>query len=687
MLERSRFEHELEDLFSGSHPTAELEAGTGLNSFGEAGGGRISRKNRKDPPASEVVKVAGRWEEIPLHRKAAEAHRKMVEAARADGIAYPLLLPTSGYRPASKRRMQAWKDAIKRYGSVEEARKWVAPPSTSPHRTGRAIDLWMGSSNDSSNVSKQKRTKAYLWLKNNAQRFGFYNYWREPWHWEYNPTAAQEGSGGAVTGLIHSGLGFLTDMLNRGLIAGSVFRIIQRGGRDENKLTNELFFSRHPERNRRPIQKGEQDAMQEWRTIRDQVIRPLLERLQATAPLSAAGTARPANSRPENTGPDWLRGMLKKGSISLRVFSALMGGERNENKLTDLLFHDRHPERKGRSIDANREPGAVEEWKGLRNRIVRPLLERLQATPKIPGTVVPGQKAASNPSAVTSNSSQQWGAHVKVQVLPKTVERINSFHRLIEKYSRQFGVDVSVIKGIIAAESGGHPDSGQGESGYKDLMQAEKGGDQLDPATSIYTGAKKYQKFTKSLGNFLQQYKLDINKMDKATRLKWVLASYNACPVTVMKAVEYAMKSSGRIDDWLNPENYQKALIFTGAYRSSGYTDKCLKGKTQEEVASILQKDSGKPFHEIQKAYFRNGKWNVAGMKKALTKIARAAADSYRFGKKGRNWRTVPDPPPLNVIQNQAPWIMMCWVKTKHGNTPEYLSKAVAYMQYFDRHP
>jgi LAS superfamily LD-carboxypeptidase LdcB len=30
-------------------------------------------------------------------------------------------------------------------------------------------------------------TPAYRWLVAHAERFGFYPYDLEPWHWEYNP--------------------------------------------------------------------------------------------------------------------------------------------------------------------------------------------------------------------------------------------------------------------------------------------------------------------------------------------------------------------------------------------------------------------------------------------------------------------------------------------------------------------
>lgn len=151
------------------------------------GGGRI--KDKRDPHPSNITTVTGTGRrQIPLQRHAAQAWRAMVAAARADGIAHPLLLPTSGYRSRA-RQEKLWRNALRKYGSTQVARRWVAPPGGSAHQSGRAIDLYLGGRNSSSNVSNLRRTRAYKWLVSNARRFGFYPYQREPWHWEYNPPA------------------------------------------------------------------------------------------------------------------------------------------------------------------------------------------------------------------------------------------------------------------------------------------------------------------------------------------------------------------------------------------------------------------------------------------------------------------------------------------------------------------
>src|SRR5215213_1347675 len=152
------------------------------------GGGRI--KNKQPPDRAEVVSVRGVGQrQIPLHRLAATALQALIDAARADGLAEPLLRPVSGFRDPA-RQAQLWQRALAKYGSPQEARKWVAPPGGSAHQSGRAIDFYLGGRNASNNVAQLRTLPAYRWLVTNARRFGFYPYEREPWHWEYNPPVA-----------------------------------------------------------------------------------------------------------------------------------------------------------------------------------------------------------------------------------------------------------------------------------------------------------------------------------------------------------------------------------------------------------------------------------------------------------------------------------------------------------------
>ena len=62
----------------------------------------------------------------------------------------------------------------------------------SPHRTGLALDLYVGEAPgfkpDSSadpNRLFMTNTPTYRWLLANAGKYGFVNYPFEPWHWEW----------------------------------------------------------------------------------------------------------------------------------------------------------------------------------------------------------------------------------------------------------------------------------------------------------------------------------------------------------------------------------------------------------------------------------------------------------------------------------------------------------------------
>lgn len=133
-----------------------------------------------------AVQGIGR-QRVSLHRHAAAAVDAMIRAARSDGLSEPMLRPVSGFR-SPDRQARLWRQALARYGSPDEARKWVAPPGSSAHQSGRAVDLYLAPDTTSSgNVAGLRNTVGYRWLVGNARRFGFYPYEREPWHWEYNP--------------------------------------------------------------------------------------------------------------------------------------------------------------------------------------------------------------------------------------------------------------------------------------------------------------------------------------------------------------------------------------------------------------------------------------------------------------------------------------------------------------------
>ncbi|HLK23959.1 MAG TPA: D-alanyl-D-alanine carboxypeptidase family protein [Caulobacteraceae bacterium] len=128
---------------------------------------------------------------VVLRPAALAALRRMVAAARREQpeiAADPKLLTVfSGYRDPVA-------DAVR--CEAQENCQGLVRATCSAHRTGLAVDLYLGSapgfaadSSDPANRLYQSRTPAYRWLVANAGRFGFVNYVYEPWHWEW--TGAQ----------------------------------------------------------------------------------------------------------------------------------------------------------------------------------------------------------------------------------------------------------------------------------------------------------------------------------------------------------------------------------------------------------------------------------------------------------------------------------------------------------------
>lgn len=158
-------------------PASELSA--------KSGKGRVPHRN---PPASVVtiegIDKPGKPKSIELETETAAAYLRLVEHARSDGFEAPLFLVVSGYR-SRKRQAELWNQALTKYGTAEQARKWVAPPGSSAHETGCAVDLWLGYPCRSELNGAIKSSDAYKWLKEHACDHGFNPYEREGWHWEY----------------------------------------------------------------------------------------------------------------------------------------------------------------------------------------------------------------------------------------------------------------------------------------------------------------------------------------------------------------------------------------------------------------------------------------------------------------------------------------------------------------------
>ena len=111
-----------------------------------------------------------------LNPEAAAAYEKMVQAAKAENVAWGI---TDSYR-----NYEQQVDVAKRKGLYSQG-GLAAEPGTSNHGWGAAVDL---------DFKNGASGNPFEWLKNNASKFGFTNIPREDWHWEHKQSAKNLGA-------------------------------------------------------------------------------------------------------------------------------------------------------------------------------------------------------------------------------------------------------------------------------------------------------------------------------------------------------------------------------------------------------------------------------------------------------------------------------------------------------------
>jgi D-alanyl-D-alanine carboxypeptidase len=104
------------------------------------------------------------------------ALRRAGAAAADDGVE---LRVNSGWR-SPEYQARLLRGAIAKYGSAEEAARWVATPETSAHVAGVAADIGP--------------PESARWLSEHGARYGLCQIYRnEPWHYELRPEAIEHG--------------------------------------------------------------------------------------------------------------------------------------------------------------------------------------------------------------------------------------------------------------------------------------------------------------------------------------------------------------------------------------------------------------------------------------------------------------------------------------------------------------
>jgi D-alanyl-D-alanine carboxypeptidase len=104
------------------------------------------------------------------------ALRQAATDAAGDGVEFYV---DSGWR-SPEYQGQLLHEAVSKYGSEEEAARWVATPNTSAHVSGDAVDIGP--------------FDATAWLSEHGAEYGLCQiYSNEPWHYELRPEAIDHG--------------------------------------------------------------------------------------------------------------------------------------------------------------------------------------------------------------------------------------------------------------------------------------------------------------------------------------------------------------------------------------------------------------------------------------------------------------------------------------------------------------
>jgi D-alanyl-D-alanine carboxypeptidase len=102
--------------------------------------------------------------------------RRAATDAADDGVKF---FVESAWR-SPKYQEQLFREAVSKYGSEEEAARWVAAPNRSAHVSGDAVDM--------------AHSDATAWLSEHGAEYGLCPiYGNEPWHYELRPEAIDHG--------------------------------------------------------------------------------------------------------------------------------------------------------------------------------------------------------------------------------------------------------------------------------------------------------------------------------------------------------------------------------------------------------------------------------------------------------------------------------------------------------------
>ena len=145
----------------------------------------------------DLIEFKDEGRSFQLHPDAFSAWKKMKDAARTEGIS---LYIVSAFR-SFERQSEIIEQKREKGVSEEDILKVSAPPGSSEHHTGKAVDI--NTRGFPALEEDFEKSEAFKWLLLNAKNFGFrLSYPREnrfgmvyePWHWFYDETTQQAAS-------------------------------------------------------------------------------------------------------------------------------------------------------------------------------------------------------------------------------------------------------------------------------------------------------------------------------------------------------------------------------------------------------------------------------------------------------------------------------------------------------------
>lgn len=360
---------------------------------------------------------------------------------------------------------------------------------------------------------------------------------------------------------------------------------------------------------------------------------------------------------------DRISNALRKGMWGVALTLSVLGGQTDENKLTNMIFFARHPELNGRRI-ARHEKNLAAEWRSIRDQLVRPFLRQQAAS----ATSNAQLKAPVVARPVPSGPARHAPA---TRISSTTLGRIRRYDALIDRVSDEENFDKNWVRGVIAAESNGNARAGR-KRGYKGLMQASRHSNQYDPETSIRTGIRKLKRFRRSVKNQYQKYGIDTMSLTEEEWIRVTMVAFNAGPGTLARAMRYAAEG-GDARLWMQPENFVRSLIYYGSYSIPTAIKHCLQGPNQQQIVEEFAALLNISAVTLRGRYHSGSRWNH----RKVARDVRAATrrEKQRWKKSSRSYAD---------LQLNAPVWLRCAAEFKHRNLREwYLDKIISYWKHF----